>query len=134
MKSLVVTAVADNLEEITEFVNEELEQYGCGPRTQMQIEVAVEEIFANIVNYAYETEGEAEIRCEVLEEPLRVVIQFLDDGKPFNPLEKEDADISSEALAAREGGLGILMVRKSMDGVRYSFEDGRNILTIEKNL
>ncbi|MBQ3790259.1 MAG: ATP-binding protein [Lachnospiraceae bacterium] len=134
MKSLIVKAVEDNLEQVTAFVDEELEAYGCGSKVQMQIDIAIEEIFANIVNYAYHpVEGEAEVRCEVMDDPLRVIIQFLDNGKPFNPLDREEADISIKALEQREGGLGIFMVKKSMDGVRYSYENGKNILTIEKN-
>jgi len=104
-------------------------------RTLLQLRLAVEEIFVNIASYAYSPEvGEAEIRCEVLEDPLRVVIQFLDSGTPFDPLAKEDADTSQEALMSREGGLGILLVKNTMDDVQYSYEDGKNILTILKKL
>jgi len=135
MKSLIVTAQEDNLEEVTAFVDEELKAFGCSKKIQMQIEIAIEEIFANIIHYAYHPElGDAEIRCEVLGDPLRVVIQFLDHGRPFNPLEKEDADTSVEALEQREGGLGIFLVKNNMDGVSYRYEDGSNILTVEKNL
>ena len=56
----------------------------------------------------------------------------MDDGVPFNPLEKEDADTSREALEEHEGGLGILLVKKNMDDVTYSYVDGKNILTILK--
>ena len=101
----------------------------------MQIAVASEEIFVNISSYAYDPSiGPAEVRCEVLEDPLRVVIQFLDHGKPFDPLAKEDADTSEEALFSREGGLGILLVKETMDDVSYTYQDGKNILTIKKNL
>ncbi len=74
------------------------------------------------------------MRCEILEEPLRVVIQFLDSGKPFDPLAREDADTSEEGLMSREGGLGILLVKNTMDDVQYSYEGGKNILTILKKL
>ena len=67
-------------------------------------------------------------------DPLQVTIQFLDNGKPFNPLEKEDADITLSAEEWDIGGLGILMVKKSMDAVDYEYVDGKNILTIRKNL
>ncbi len=104
-------------------------------RTMLQLRLAVEEVFVNIASYAYEQgEGEAEIRCEILEDPLRVWIQFLDSGRPFDPLAREDADTSEEALMAREGGLGILLVKTTMDDVQYSYEDGKNILTIIKKL
>ena len=75
-----------------------------------------------------------EVRCEVLEDPLRAVVQFLDGGIPFNPLAKKDPDTSPEALSNRVGGLGIFMVKKMMDDVSYVYEDGKNTLTLVKNL
>ena len=135
MKNLIVPADNEHLEEVTAFVDKELESYDCSMRAQMQIDLAIEEIFVNIASYAYHPEkGKAEIRCEVLPDPLRVVIQFVDGGVPYDPLAKEDADTSREALLGREGGLGILLVKKTMDEVSYSYEDGKNILTIRKNL
>ena len=74
------------------------------------------------------------MRCCVGGDPLQVTIQFQDQGVPFNPLAKEDADITLTAQERQIGGLGILMVKKSMDAVRYSYEDGKNILTIQKNI
>ena len=135
MRSILVPAVTDKLETVQTFVEEELETRGCSPKAMIQINIAVEEIFVNIASYAYRPEvGEAEVCVEVCEDPLRVIIQFLDSGKPFDPLAKEDADTSPEALERREGGLGILIVKKSMDAVTYSYENGKNILTIEKKL
>ena len=135
MESLTVTAVVENLDEVIAFVAKRLENYGCEHRTLMQIRLAVEEIFVNISSYAYDPAvGPAEVRCEVLEDPMRVIIQFLDGGKPFDPLAKEDADTSEEALMSRVGGLGILLVKETMDDVSYEYKDGRNVLTILKNL
>lgn len=135
MKSLTVPAKTDYIDEINDFVGQELEAYDCDVKVRMQIELAIEEIFVNIASYAYHpVDGEAEIRCEVLQDPLRVVIQFLDHGKPYDPLAKEDADTSEEALLEREGGLGILLVKRTMDDVQYAYEDGKNILTILKKL
>lgn len=135
MKTIRVPALVERLTEVQAFVDAALEEYDCPMKAQYQIDTAVEEIFVNIASYAYHPEtGNAEIRLDVFEEPLRVVIQFLDNGIPFDPLAKEDADTSPEALQSRIGGLGILMVKKSMDAVKYSYEDGKNILTIEKKL
>ena len=135
MRSILVPAVTEQLETVQTFVEAELETRDCSPKAMIQINIAVEEIFVYIASYAYRPEvGEAEVCVEVSEDPLRVVIQFLDRGKPFDPLAKEDADTSPEALERREGGLGILIVKKSMDAVTYSYEDGKNILTIEKKL
>ena len=135
MKSLTIPAKPERLDEITAFVDEELEAYDCPMNVQLQIELAIEEIFVNISSYAYHpVDGEAEVRCEVLQDPLRVVIQFLDGGKPYDPLAREDADTSQEAIEEREGGLGILLVKKTMDDVQYAYENGKNILTILKKL
>ena len=135
LKSLIVEAKTENLLQVQEFVTAELESHDCSPKAQMQIEIAVEEIFVNIASYAYNPEtGNAEIRVEVLEDPLRVSITFLDNGVPFDPVSRADADISPEAIKSRIGGLGIHMVKKYMDDVTYSYENGQNILTIKKNL
>ena len=135
MKSLTVPAKSEYVEEINAFVDAELEACDCPMLTQAEIELAIEEIFVNIASYAYHpAEGEAEVRCEILRDPLRVELQFLDSGKPYDPLAKEDADTSVEALEEREGGLGILLVKKTMDDVSYVYENGKNILTIRKKL
>lgn len=135
MKELVVPAEMKELDHVQQFIAQQLEAVDCPPKAQFQIEIAVEEIFVNIVSYAYRPEvGEATIRCEVNEETLQVIIEFQDHGKRFDPLAKKDADTSEEALLGREGGLGILMVKKSMDEVSYRYENGQNILTICKTL
>ena len=135
MKCITVPAELNELEAVQAFISAELEAADCPLKAKLQIEVAVEEIFVNIARYAYHPEaGEATIRFAVEEEPLRVMIQFLDNGRPFNPLEKEDADTTLSAEDREIGGLGILMVKKSMDAVAYSYENGYNILTIKKGL
>ncbi len=135
MESLTINAEVRNLETVNSFVLSRLERFGCEKKILMQIRLAVEEIFVNIASYAYDPSvGPAEVRCVVLQDPLRVVIQFLDGGKPFDPLAAETADTSEDALLEREGGLGILLVKETMDDVRYEYRDGKNILTILKTL
>lgn len=132
----VFPARLDQLEPVQEFVNQELEKHDCSPKVMFQLDVAIEEIFVNIAHYAYlpDEQGEAVIRCSVGGEPLQVEIQFLDNGKPFNPLAKQDADTTLSAEERDIGGLGILMVKKSMDSVDYQYQDGKNILTIQKSI
>ena len=136
MNELTVPANVDYLDKVIDFINNELEAYDCPMKAHMQLELAVEEIFVNIASYAYRpVEGEAEIRCDVLTDPLRVEIQFLDGGKPFDPLAKKDYDTSPEAFdETTVGGLGIFMTKQMMDDVQYAYEDGKNILTIRKSL
>ena len=135
MKDITVDATLDNLEVVQNFVSEELESQGCSMKIMMQIEIAVEEIYVNIVHYAYNPEvGKATVRCEVTEDPMQVIIQFLDSGVPFDPMAKEDADITLSAEERDIGGLGIFMVKQSMDEVKYEYKDGKNVLTIRKVL
>ena len=101
----------------------------------MQVQIAVEEIFVNLAHYAYGSEqGTATIRVEVGGDPLQVIITFIDQGVPYDPLKKEDPDISLSAEERQIGGLGIFMVKKSMDDVKYEYKDGKNILTISKKI
>ena len=135
MRSITVPATREDPDPVIEFVEEELSRHDCPQRALYQIEVAIEEILVNIVNYAgLSNEDGVEVRCEVCDEPLSVVIQFLDGGVPFDPLATEDPDTSPEANEEREGGLGIFMVKQMMDSVSYAYEGGKNTLTILKNL
>lgn len=135
MKSFTVPANDEDPAPIVEFIEEELADIDYSPKAFFQIQVAIEEIFVNIVRYSGLASDDAiEVRFEVLDKPLRAVVRFLDGGVPFNPLVSGDPDISPEGLMEREGGLGIFMVRQMMDEVSYAHEDGKNILTIVKNL
>ena len=118
------------------FVDEYLEQMNCGMKVQMQIDVAVEELFVNIANYAYQPGvGPATLRVETDEnDPQTVAITFIDQGVPYNPLAKNDPDTTLPAEERQIGGLGIYMVKKSMDAMTYEYRNGYNILTIKKRI
>ena len=132
MRELTIEAKTENLNAVLDFVNEHLEAADCPMKAQTQIAIAVEEIFVNIAHYAYNPEiGGAEIRVTVGDE---VTIEFTDEGKPYNPLEKDDPDITSNAEEREVGGLGIFMVKKIMDSVEYRRENNKNILLIKKNM
>ena len=135
MKELTIEATIENISTVTEFVNELLEEPGCSVKVQMQIDIAIDELFSNIARYAYNPEvGAATVRVEIKEEPLAVVITFIDNGVPYDPLKKEDPDIALSAEDREIGGLGIYMVKKSMDEISYDYKDGQNILSIMKRL
>ena len=132
---LELEAVPENLAEVQAFVDEHLEAADCSPKAQMQIGVAVEEIFVNISSYAYHPEnGSAAVRVEVSEEPVTVTVTFLDHGKPYDPLAKQDPDVHLSADARAIGGLGIFMTKKLMDDVAYEYRDGQNILKLKKKI
>ena len=134
-ESLTVPAEVEAMDTVHEFVERNLEECGCPQKAMFQVRLALEELFVNIASYAYQPgKGEAEVRFEALENPQRAAITLVDSGKYFDPLAKEDADTSEEALLNRVGGLGILLVKNTMDDVRYRYENGQNITTIVKNL
>ena len=135
MKELTITATVENIETVTNFVNEQLEALDCPMKAQMQIDIAIDELFGNIAHYAYNPEiGKATVRVEVIEDPLAVTITFIDNGVPYDPLAKADPDTTLSAEDREIGGLGIYMVKKSMDDITYEYKDGQNILTIKKKI
>ena len=135
MKELTIAATTENIETVTDFVNEQLEALDCPMRAQMQIDIAIDELFGNIAHYAYNPEiGSATIRVEVLQEPLAVVITFIDKGVPYDPLSNADPDVTLSADERQIGGLGIYMVKKSMDEISYEYKNGQNILSIKKRI
>lgn len=135
MKELTIDATVENIEIVTEFVNEQLEAFDCPLKAQMQIDIAIDELFGNIAHYAYNPEiGKATVRVEVTEDPLSVVITFIDNGVPYDPLAKDDPDTTLSAEEREIGGLGIFMVKKTMDEIAYEYKDGMNILTLVKKI
>ncbi|MBQ3013593.1 MAG: ATP-binding protein [Oscillospiraceae bacterium] len=135
MKELTIAATVENIETVTEFVNAQLELTDCPIRAQMQIDIAIDELFGNIAHYAYNPEvGNATVRVEVSEDPLAVIVTFIDNGIPYDPLRKDDPDITLSAEEREIGGLGIYLVKKSMDEISYEYKNGQNILKIKKNI
>lgn len=135
MKELTIAAKVENIETVTAFVDEQLEALDCPMKAQMQIDIAIDELFGNIAHYAYNPNvGEATVRVEVQDDPLSVVITFIDCGVPYDPLAAADPDTTLSAEARAIGGLGIFLVKKNMDEITYRYENGRNVLSIRKNL
>lgn len=132
---LDLEAKNDNLPQVLSFIERHLDEIGCSPKVQMQISVAVEEIFVNIANYAYAPEtGKVTVRVEITEDPISVSITFMDGGKPFDPTKKADPNVTLSAEERQIGGLGIFMTKKIMDDVVYEYIDGKNILTLKKGI
>ena len=133
MNELTLEATVENLYKVLEFVDKFLEEMDCPPKTQMQIDVSVEELFVNIAQYAYAPKtGQATIRVDTEKDPAAVSITFIDRGVPYDPLAKPDPDVMLSAQDRQIGGLGIFMVKKSMSSMAYEYRDGQNILTIKK--
>ena len=128
-------AETEKLPEVLAFVDERLEAADCPPRTQMQIDVAVEEIFVNIAHYAYgQGKGRAKVRMTISGEPKEAQIIFFDSGIPYDPLSKPDPDVTLPAEERGIGGLGIYMTKKMMDETSYAYQDGQNVFSMRKKL
>ena len=133
MSELLIKAKKDNLTNVLVFVDEILAKHECSMKSQIQIDVAVEEMFVNVANYAYTPdEGDVLIKCTV--ENGFAVISLTDRGIPYDPLKKPDPDVTLSAAERPIGGLGIFMVKKSMDTVAYEYTDGKNIFTMTKKI
>ena len=135
MKSITVEAKIENVDKVTEVENEVLEEKECTLKVQMQLDVAIDEIFGNIAYYAYgKGRGNATIQIEMEDNPPKITLTFIDQGIPYNPLESKDPDITLDIEDREIGGLGIFLVKKTMDELSYEYVDGQNILTMKKEL
>lgn len=121
------------LQDVNQFVEEQLEAAGCTPKNMMKIMVALEELFINVAHYAYfGEEGDVTVTIDIVDDVM--TLQLADSGMPFDPLAKEDPDVTLDANKRRIGGLGIYMVKKTMDKMTYAYEDGQNIVTISHKI
>ena len=135
MKERTLPAVKGSIPEITAWIEQELLALDCGVKAQMQIDVALDELMANIADYAYgDGTGDVTVRFSFDGPADTAVITLVDRGVPFDPLSAEDPDVSLPARLREAGGLGIFLVKKTMDAVEYRREKGCNVLTIRKRI
>ena len=134
LKEITLPAEIDSIPAITDFVNEILEGIDCSMKAETQIDIAIDELFSNIAYYAYRGgKGDATVEVDADAENATVSITFIDSGSPYNPLEKDDPDVTLGAEERGIGGLGIFIVKKSMNDVLYEYSEGKNRLTIIKS-
>ncbi|MDE6687848.1 MAG: ATP-binding protein [Lachnospiraceae bacterium] len=130
---ITVDAVMENLKKVLSFVRKKLNETEGDMLSCITLEMVVEELYTNIASYAYgKHTGIVTVRCSVKQEPLELIVTFMDHGIPYNPLEHKDPDIKAPLEERKTGGNGILMAKKMMDDMQYEFKDGMNILTIRK--
>ncbi len=132
---LEIEAEAVKLRTVISFIDEQLEAVGCPMKTQLQIELAVEEIFVNIASYAYAPgTGTVQIKTVISGEPPVAEITFIDHGVRYDPLSRDDPNVKLPPSERKIGGLGIFLTKKNMDNVSYEYRDGCNILVMRKLL
>ena len=135
MEEIKVKADIANMPTVTAFVNERLEAVPVERKLVLKIGMVIDEILNNISNYGYEGEkGDVTVGVEISPDKSMVTLKFMDNGVPYDPLAKEDPDVTLTAEQRKIGGLGIFMVKKSMDAVEYEYIDGTNNLTMRKKI
>ena len=136
MTEITVRAAPEQIDAVMDFVNRQLDVLSCPEETRVDLDVAVDELLSNIIRYAYGSEtGTVTVRVETQLEPKALILTFLDQGAPFDPLAEERPDTTS--LPARErpmGGLGLYLVRSLVDEITYARRDGQNVLTVHKEI
>ena len=135
MKEITVDAMIENMNTVTAFVDDFLDQIACPMKSRIQINIVIDEIFGNICHYAYkDSVGAVTVRVESGNTPKAVFLTFTDNGIPYNPLDTEDPDITLSSEERKIGGLGIYLVKKNMDEMKYEYENQQNRLWMEKRL
>ena len=128
-----IEARVENLPRVLDFLDDKLKELNCSKKEHAQIRIVAEEIFVNISSYAYAPgTGQAVIQAVTSAQENSIVLTFIDSGDPFDPLKKEDPDITKKVSERKPGGLGIFYVKKKVDSMTYEYSDGRNILTMKK--
>lgn len=135
MPELRVQALTANIAVITDFIDSHLEEADCPLKAQTQIDIAVDEICSNIAFYAYGPEkGDILVSYDFDPDTRLCTITFSDSGIPFDPLAVKEPDTTVPVEERDIGGMGIFLVRKTMDQVSYEYKDGMNHLTIQKRI
>ena len=135
MKEWTFEANVDRIPWLTEQIESQLEELNCPIKPMMQINVAIDELLANIASYAYsQGKGEVTVRFDFEPDTRTASITFIDRGVPYDPLAKPDPDVTLGADDRMVGGLGIFLVKKTMDDMTYARVDDRNMLTIRKRI
>ena len=136
MAEITVRAAPEQIDAVMDFVNRQLDVLSCPEEARVDLDVAVDELLSNIIRYAYGSEtGTVTVRVVTQLEPKALILTFLDQGAPFDPLAEERPDTTS--LPARErpmGGLGLYLVRSLVDEITYARRDGQNVLTVHKEI
>jgi len=133
MASLLFQPITGKAEEIVSAILQTEEVASCRD-IQYPVHLVCEEIVINVVDYAYPDNDNGYLKVEVTKNDAELVIQFRDGGIPFNPLLREQPDISLPLEERQIGGLGIFLVQQMMDVVSYEYNNNENVLTIKKNI
>lgn len=131
-REVSIQAKTEQLDGLLALIDRDLREAGCPEDVMVSVGICAEEIFVNVAHYGY-PDGTGEVRVLEEIEGQTVTLELQDCGTPYNPLLRQEPDITLPAGERPVGGLGIFMVRGMMDGVAYEFRDGYNCLKMWKS-
>ena len=132
--TLVLKNDLDEIDSVWAAILDVLENFGLDRRDLFQINLVVDELFTNIVSYAYPDKGEHDIEANISIEKKHLVVEFVDDGIEFNPVEFKEPDICESLQKRHEGGLGIHFCRKCNTNCTHERKNGQNHVTCIKRI
>ena len=122
------------LEMLEEKLDQFLKQLGLTKKCFCEINLVLEELFTNIISYGYSDKAEHWVTFTLSHDNGMIIMQIEDDGVPFNPTDKADPDLECALEERKIGGLGIHLIKKIMDDVIHQRCEGKNILTLKKQI
>lgn len=134
MAKLSIENKIENLNKLAEFIENFGEEHELSPKNIFELNLILDELITNIISYAYEDDSDHAIELEINKEKDELKIQLIDDGKEFNPLEKEEVKLDQDLDERKIGGLGIHIVKEKTDEIKYKRESNKNILMLKKKL
>lgn len=127
--SIKLPARVENLKTLIKSVSRCAKTQGFDQKRHSEIELATEEALVNICNYSYpEKPGDVEINCKI--DNSRFIIEVIDSGIPFDVTSLSDPDLPADIDERKIGGLGVFLMKKMTDEVRYRRENDLNILSL----
>ena len=133
-KTVRITNQRDQIDNVRKFFDDYSKENKLTEKTVHDIQMALDELLTNIVNYGYEDSDEHQIDIHFGINNNAVNVEIVDDSKPYNILEQENPDISLSVEDKPIGGLGIFLIKKLMSNVDYYTEEGKNHLVMTKEL
>lgn len=134
MAKLSIENKIENLNKLAEFIENFGEEHELSPKNIFELNLILDELITNIISYAYEDDSDHIIELDINKEKDELKIQLIDDGKEFNPLEKEEVKLDQDLDERKIGGLGIHIVKEKTDEIKYKRESNKNILMLKKKL
>ena len=125
-ESIITQADDESIERVWDFINRQTKKADLNSKITNRAQIVVDEIYSNI--RLYSGAKMAQVYCQI--DSAQMVLTFKDDGVPFNPLNKQDPDVSTSLEERELGGLGLLLVKKMASDLSYVYEDGNNVLTV----